>query len=133
VITRRRFLQTAALAGVPIAAGALAWYPPLRSLSLRAARRFDGFVRSPEARLRAHFEYLNLDGEGVRAFFTDYERYRSNFRHRSPLLPDVYTTYLMSTDFFQRGGDESRLVRYVLFYDPELTPCYNPLARFDEI
>jgi len=132
MITRRRFLQTAALAGAATAAGALRWYGPLRSLSLRAARRFDGFVRSPEARLRAHFDYLNLDAEGVREFFADYERYRSTFRRRSPFPPDVYTTYLMSTNFFQEGADESRLVRYVLFSDPYLTPCYNPLARFDE-
>ena len=79
-----------------------------------------------------HFDYLNLDAGGVRQFVADYERFRPNFRRRSPLPPDVYTTYLMSTDFFQGDADDSRPVRYVLFYDPELTRCHNPLARFAE-
>ena len=133
MITRRRFLQVTALAGVPIAAGALAWYDSWRSQALRAARRLDGFVRSPEARLTAHFDYLNLDPAGVGQFFSDYERFRPNFRRRSPLPPDVYMTYLLSTDFFRDRADESRPVKYVLFYDPDVTACYNPLARFDEV
>ena len=132
MITRRSFVKTAMLAGAPIAAGALVWYAPLQSVTVRFARRFDGFVRSPEARLTAHFDYLTLDAGGVRQFFADYERFRPNFRRRSPLPPEVYATYLMSTDFFQGDADESRLVRYVLFYDPELTRCHNPLATFAE-
>jgi hypothetical protein len=132
MITRRTFLQIAGVCGTSIAAGAVMWNDSLRSLSVRAARRLDGFIRSPEARLRAHFDYLNIDLAGVSQFFSEYERTRPNFSRRSPLPQDVYTRFLLSTDFFQRGAQESRLVRYVLFYDPGLTPCYNPLARFDD-
>jgi len=131
-MTRRTFVKTALLAAGPIAAGAVVWYAPLQALTIRVAQRFDGVVRSPEARLTAHFDYLNLDAGGVRQFFADYEQFRPNFRRRSPLPPDVYTTYLMSTDFFHGDADHSRPVRYVLFYDPELTRCHNPLATFAE-
>lgn len=42
---------------------------------------------------------------------------------------NVVGRYLMSTDFFEHGADESREIRYVAFYDPALTPCRNFLAR----
>lgn len=133
MITRRRFLQLGGLLAAPLVAGAAAWHESLGAVLVRAGRRLDGYVRSPEARLIAAFEYLTLDPAGVKQFFADYERYRPNFRRRSPLPPDVYTRYLMSTDFFQGGADESRRLQYVLFYDPDVTFCYNPLATFDDV
>ena len=132
MITRRRLLQLAVVCGAPVAVGSVVWNDPLRVLWFRVARRLDGFVRSPEARLRAHFEYLNLDPGSISQFFLDYERLNPNFSRRSPLPPDVYTRYLLSTNFFQAGADQSREVRYVLFYDTDFTPCHNPLATFDD-
>jgi hypothetical protein len=40
----------------------------------------------------------------------------------------VVTIYLLSSDFFINGSDESRLVRYRGLYDA-LHPCSNPFAR----
>lgn len=40
----------------------------------------------------------------------------------------IVTIYLLSSDFFVNGQDESRLVRYLGFYDP-LIACANPFAR----
>jgi hypothetical protein len=40
----------------------------------------------------------------------------------------VTTQYLMSSDFFKNGADESREVHYLGYYDP-MTPCNNPFAR----
>ena len=77
MITRRRFLQAAALLGAPAAAGGVLWFDPLTALAVRAARRFDGLVRSPEARLRAHFDYLTLDAQGITEFFAAFERLRT--------------------------------------------------------
>ena len=34
----------------------------------------------------------------------------------------------MSTDFFQNGQDQARALAFVAYYDPYLTPCYNPLV-----
>jgi hypothetical protein len=39
----------------------------------------------------------------------------------------IITNYLLSTDFFSAGQDETRLIRYLGFYDPVLA-CGNPFA-----
>lgn len=43
----------------------------------------------------------------------------------------IVSLYLLSSDFFQNGHDETRLVRYVEFYDPfvNIQPCMSPFAR----
>jgi hypothetical protein len=38
------------------------------------------------------------------------------------------TLFLLSSDFFTSGANESRVVRYVGFYDP-MRACGNPFAR----
>jgi hypothetical protein len=40
----------------------------------------------------------------------------------------VVTLFLLSSDFFQNGRDETRPVRYVSYYDP-VQACGNPFAR----
>jgi hypothetical protein len=131
MITRRRFLQLLGWLAAPIAIGGIGWRDKVAWAFDRAAARGLALVQSPEHRLRAHFSYLNLDPVGVEQFFEDYQRYRKLSRH-VPLSSEVCTRYLMSTDFFRHGADESRLVRYVGFYDPDNTPCLNPLAEFDD-
>jgi hypothetical protein len=37
--------------------------------------------------------------------------------------------FLLSTDFFVNGEDESKPLRFVFVYDPRFTPCYNPLTN----
>ena len=43
----------------------------------------------------------------------------------------IVSMYLMSSDFFLSGADETRLVRYTGFYDPirDPRPCSNPFSR----
>lgn len=45
------------------------------------------------------------------------------------LEDNVVTKYLLSTDFFQHGADESRSLRYLSFYEPQLAPCRNPFVN----
>jgi hypothetical protein len=47
---------------------------------------------------------------------------------RARLEDNLATIYLLSTDFFWNGADESKLVRYIALYDP-LRACGNPFAR----
>jgi hypothetical protein len=50
-------------------------------------------------------------------------------RSRRDRLEDYFATiYLLSTDFFVNGADESRVVKYVALYDP-MRACGNPFAR----
>ncbi len=42
----------------------------------------------------------------------------------------VVTNFLMSTDFFRNGADETKPVKYLFYYDPYAAPCQNPLAEW---
>jgi hypothetical protein len=132
MITRRTFLRAAAWVGPTLTLSTLAWPDSFAWLFGRSAARLAAIARSPAARLRAHFNYLDLDPTGVDLYFSDCQRYQRGFSSRLPLAPGVYTRYLLSTDFFQHGADESRRIHYVGFFDPSVTPCSNPLARFAE-
>jgi hypothetical protein len=53
----------------------------------------------------------------------------SDHRSRRERLEDYLATiFLLSSDLFVAGADESRVVRYVALYDP-MRPCGNPFAR----
>jgi hypothetical protein len=108
--------------------------------------------------LQRRLSFLKLNPDGVRAFARDqvtavfnkkiptWNRLRYHFlsavapsfqrfyrstdkRSRLARLEDtLISTYLLSSDFFLNGADESRTVNYVAYYDP-LRPCQNPFAR----
>lgn len=133
MITRRKFLQIAGWCAAPAAVGVLAWRRSIAWAVDRGTARFAALVRRPEDRLRSHFSYLALDMGGVEQYFADHQRAFGPLPRHLPLSPDFCTRYLMSTDFFRHGADESRLVRYVGFYDPDRTACNNPFAQFDAV
>lgn len=105
--------------------------------------------------LRKRLAHLTLDDAGVRAFAADFTASgkvaRSKLRlvaAMSPLyhwLPAdentpnavrhgeerVVTAYLLSSDFFTNGADETQVVGYQGLFDPWARPvaCQNPFAR----
>jgi hypothetical protein len=137
---RRRIFVATALTGLAAFVG---W----RTL---ASSDYDAIVAIIEKRLH----YLRKDPDGVRAFARDlaglhqissakirvvsiarplYEnfaldgdnRFMNGIHHGEER---VISGYLLSSDFFANGADESRLVRYLGMYDP-LRACGNPFAR----
>ena len=73
-------------------------------------------------RLRYHF---------LSAMAPSFQRYyrAAETRSRAAKVEDtLVSTYLLSSDFFINGSDETRLVRYLAYYDPFI-PCGNPFAR----
>ncbi|HXT68224.1 MAG TPA: hypothetical protein VN700_00605 [Vicinamibacterales bacterium] len=128
-MTRRRVLLVfvaAAAAALPIG---LWWLEP-RSRG-RLAQQWSELGRSPAGRLRHHFSYLKLSSTVVEQYLTDHQKYWT-LPGRFELWPEIaYARFLMSTTFFRNDADETRQVDYVGFYEPQLTPCNNPLARFD--
>jgi hypothetical protein len=104
--------------------------------------------------LHKRLDYLRLDEAGVRRFTHDLTANRviSSSRLRTidaagalytglalssnSTLEDgirhgeerVVTQYLISSDFFQNGADESRIVHYVAYYDPFIA-CNSLFAR----
>ena len=131
-MTRRKFLQIVAVCGASVAAGWVATRDSFGSLVDRASARLLALALSPERRLRAHFNYLDLDPSGVRQYLADYQLQHGSFSRYTPFSTDVYLRYLLSTDFFRHGADERRRIAYVAFYDPYVTPCNNSLAEFDD-
>jgi len=110
-----------------------------------------------ESVLRRRLEFLRLDEDGVQAFAKDqtdrifakrvslgriryhvvatvgssFKRFeRSTDKRSSSRRTEDFlvSTYLLSTDFFLNGSDETHTVRYLGYYDP-LHPCGNPFAR----
>jgi hypothetical protein len=43
----------------------------------------------------------------------------------------IVSRFLLGSDFFRKGSDRSRRVRYLGLWDPYQAPCANPFARFD--
>jgi hypothetical protein len=144
MITRRRLLL-GALGFVGIA-GIGAWLVGPAAMESKIA-----------SIVRKRLDFLKLDEEGLQAYardqtakilakrvslnrmryhlmsavatsFTRYQR-STDKRSRIQRAEDGFvSTYLLSSDFFIGGSDESRTVRYLGYYDP-LRPCNNPFAR----
>lgn len=105
--------------------------------------------------LRKRLSYLKLDDAGLRAFASDFTASGTMARSKLRLIaamaplyhwlptderaPDavrhgeerVVTAYLLSSDFFANGADESQVVGYKGLFDPwnTLVACQNPFAR----
>jgi len=47
---------------------------------------------------------------------------------RERMEDNLATLFLLSSDFFTNGAEETRVVKYVALYDP-MRPCGNPFAR----
>lgn len=142
--TRRRFL----LGGLAVAAvtglGVAALGPRAAASHIAdAVRRKLPFLKLEEAGLQAFardqvdallakrptwnrlkYHYLSMFGKQ----FTRYNR-SNDTRTRTQRMEDNFaSTYLLSSDFFLNRADESRIVKYLGFYDP-LHPCGNPFWR----
>jgi hypothetical protein len=123
-----------------------------------AALRWSGASLAPQDAVKTiiykRLDYLSLDAAGVSQFAADYVSamnisaaklrligalapiYRRLSSEPGHLLyhatrygeERVVTRYLLSSDFFASGADETRTVQYLGFYDP-LRACGNPFRR----
>jgi hypothetical protein len=105
--------------------------------------------------IQERLPYLKLDPQGVKQFASDMAALKSLSRTRMRLLrmirplyqrfelsaaenaiayrlrhgeERIVSLYLLSTDFFINGADESRVVNYIGLLDRR-RPCSNPFAR----
>lgn len=105
--------------------------------------------------LKRRVGYLRVDHEAFHVFAKDYLEFRKEYekdlkklsvvslplRFMSPyawldqghafrrLEDNVVSKFLLSTDFFQNGGNDRTVVTYLSFYDPQRAVCRNPLAQ----
>lgn len=131
-MTRRAFLALSA-AVTATAAGVVAIADGVRPESLRAhLRRFEGFGRQPLDRLRAHYNWLNVDPAAFDEYLANYQRYFGRLSRFSVPRTDFYVRFLLCTDFFSSVAadpDHKEPVRYAGFYLPTQSACFNPLAQ----
>jgi hypothetical protein len=96
------------------------------------------------ALVRGELSFLHLDEKGLQQFASDFSKTTTQRAYRyqvkaysflgigsgwSGKVNYIVSTYLLSTDFFQNGMDESKPVRYVGFYTPYLRPCAHPFSH----
>lgn len=116
------------------------------------------FVRATDAAaiemvISKRLNYLKLDTLGLRKFAADMAARKQVSSARLRVVPAlgklyehfpdthnfildavhngeerIVSLFLLSTDFFINGKDETRVVNYLGIYDP-LRPCGNPFAR----
>lgn len=101
------------------------------------------FEDSAEHLIKRELHFLKLDDEGIKAFVKEYAAARDRYyklilksygilridSNQSGKVHQLVSTYLLSTDFFEKNMDESRIIRFVGLYDPYLRPCAHPFAN----
>lgn len=127
-LSRRSWIKIAAGGiGILFASGGLVWLDRKKFLKVHSS--------SVESYLRQNFDYLLLDvsKQEFKKFYQSFTehygqipalRWYLRVGHRNK----VATTFLLSTDFFLNGADESKKVRYVRLYNQYASPCWNPIS-----
>ncbi|MEL6346092.1 MAG: twin-arginine translocation signal domain-containing protein [Myxococcota bacterium] len=116
-MNRRELIKgmAAVTAGVAISGAWIGGARALRARQLRAVldRQLAGIPHSPDL---------------IDRFFREWNEHL-------PMLPQTpgdeqqfVTRFLMSTDLFLSSRDPAQPLRWVMFYDPYIHPCYNPLV-----
>jgi hypothetical protein len=128
---RRTFLMlTAGGAALAAAAGGVTWWVthrgevdvldppgPPEPLSETGARL--------AAQLIERLDMLNLPDATVARWVNRYEQHRGPWKGKKPSRKDLQN-FLLSTDLFP-DGNEAKPLRFVSYYDPYISVCYNPL------
>ena len=105
--------------------------------------------------LRMHLDYLQISDDVLDAFIRDYKADPLFSRYREFGKPDyglrsralrlrltsdaqlaqrrerhIVAYFLLSTDFFEKGGDTNRPVSYTRYWDPYKLGCANQFGTF---
>jgi hypothetical protein len=91
-----------------------------------------GRTRKDFELLRDTYPYLDFsDGDALRYIADQHEHAKSLPKRKRPTRDEFVTCFLLSTDFFQNGGQTPAAVKYVALWNPSQVPCQSPFARFD--
>ncbi len=123
-LTRRRLLRFAGIlgGGLFVSGGCRGTEETTRADVAPAGAREPTLHRA----IREHFVYLSVGDQVIDAFAKDLRRNQGPWNPETS--PRPFTRFLASTDFFQNGADETRPLRYVTYYDPYVSTCYNPFG-----
>ena len=83
----------------------------------------------PAESIRRQFSDLTIDEAGLHRFLEDYEKHVGPVKLSNPTANRVlFSKFLLSTDYYRNGADPKKPVHYVAFFDPYVSPCWNPFA-----
>jgi hypothetical protein len=128
---RRTFLTIAGIGGV---IGAFASFKFFST----------AFEEAAEMLIKEELSFLKLDPDGVRKFVEVYALNRDrNYKltmkgynmfgitaAQSGKIHQLVSSYLLSSDFFHNKMDESKIVKFLAFYNPYARPCTHPFNHF---
>jgi hypothetical protein len=146
-ISRRRFILSTLLAGISLYLGG--WW----IFKVRQGDTSDIIATL----VRKKLDYLQLDEAGLNKFAEEYGPFIQQVSAQrlswlgmfSPLY--LYTDlldstdmmeilgeqaaiiFLISSDFFWYGSDETRVINYLGLYNPYVRPCANPFAKLEDL
>ena len=131
---RRFFIFSAATFSIVGSGGAYWWGRRNSNVSLtetgndaEPAKAKARFIQAIQEKLN----YLELD----RTALTQYQIEIEKIFGRIPELRKNETAetfashFLLCTNFFIDGEDTSKKIRFVTFYDPYISPCFNPVMQ----
>jgi hypothetical protein len=130
---RRRFISGAIAVALGLCAGG--WWFSRRSQTAVPPLADDPVFLLVTDMLQRCLPFLELDTTGLVEFTRDLQA-----RKQTPLLRQaergdataqdkLAEQFLLSSDFFAHGADESRTIYYVAYYDQYEKPCSNPFAQ----
>jgi hypothetical protein len=85
-------------------------------------------------RLRCYSLNFEVSDTEFGRFVQLYKKYYGlpNARWLPGALEQMTSVFLLSTDFFVNGADETKPVRFRQFFHPYVSPCWNPLVHRGE-
>jgi hypothetical protein len=126
--TRRSFLAlTVAGATVAAAAGGVTWWVKHRG-ELEELEPPEPMSETGQKLAQAIIERLDMlkvPEATVSKWVNRHEKHHGPWKGKKPSRKDLQN-FLLSTDFFP-DGDEGKTLRFVSYYDPYISVCYNPL------
>lgn len=139
-VSRRRFLQitlaTLGITALGAVTAAFDWFG-LRTRAEWQWRTGQNYLSAyryafmpADRRIRKHFADLTIDEAGLQRFVRDYEKHFGPLNFYSVRTNGrLFSTFLLSSDYYRNGADPEKVVHYVAFYDPYVSPCWNPFIR----
>ena len=126
--TRRSFLAlTAVGATVAAAAGGVTWWVKHRGEleELEPPEPMSETGAKLAALLIERLDMLKLPEATVSKWVNRYEKHEGPWKGKKVARKDLQN-FLLSTDLFP-DGDDSKPLRFVSYYDPYISVCYNPI------
>jgi hypothetical protein len=126
--SRRSFLALTVLgASVAAAAGGVTWWITHRGEldELEPPEPMSASGEQLAQLIVERLDMLKLPEATVSKWVNRYEKHEGPWQGKKVARKDLQN-FLLSTDFFP-DGDEAKQLRFVSYYDPYISVCYNPL------